>query len=320
MDSAQSTDLYPPIEPYHTGTLDVGDGHSLYFEVAGNPNGTPVVFLHGGPGAGTNSTARRFFDPNHYRIVLFDQRGAGRSTPKAATDANTTWHLVDDLERLRAKLDIERWMVFGGSWGATLALAYGQSHPDRCLGFVLRGIFLGEAAELDWFLNGMKAFFPQAGRAFEAHVEGARPGQLLEAYQRRLNDPDPAIHLGAARAWARYENACSTLLPTRTPPDGGAFDTYALALARIEVHYFINHMFLEPGQLLGAMKRIAHLPATLIQGRYDVICPPTTAQRLHDAWPRSRLEIISDAGHSAMEPGIRRALSAAADAFRHQGG
>lgn len=319
MDSQQSTDLYPPIAPYEKAMVDVGDGHSLYYEVSGNPDGVAVVFLHGGPGAGTNPTARRFFDPAHYKAVLFDQRGAGRSTPKATTEANTTWHLVNDLEVLRTKLGIDRWLVFGGSWGATLALAYGQSHPDRCLGFILRGIFLGEAAELDWFLHSMKTFFPGAGRDFEAHVGNVAPQHLMQTYHQRLNDADPAVHMAAARAWARYENACSTLLPTRTPPDGGAFDAYALALARIEAHYFINNMFLEPGQLMDAMDRIAHLPAILVQGQYDVICPPHTAQRLHDAWPGSRLEMISDAGHSAMEPSIRRALSAAADTFRDLG-
>ena len=320
MDSQHSTDLYPHIEPFAQGRLDVGDGHSLYWDVSGNPRGVPVVVVHGGPGAGTVASQRRFFDPGFYRIVLFDQRGAGRSRPKASTAANTTQHLIADMEQLRAALDIEQWLLFGGSWGATLALAYGQAHPERALGFVLRGVFMGTSGEIDWFLHDMNKFFPDAHRTFVDHVKQAgkthERNHLLGAYLKLLNNPDPEVHMPAARTWALYENACSTLLPARQPQAGAALDSYALSLARIEAHYFASAMFLEPGQLMGGVGRISHLPAKVVQGRYDVICPIAAAEALVRAWPGAQLEVVADAGHSAMEPGIRRALTTATDDFR----
>jgi len=271
-----------------------------------------AIFLHGGPGAGSAPVHRQFFDPRHYRVVLFDQRGAGRSTPAAAIEANTTWHLVDDMEALRRHLGIERWLVFGGSWGATLALAYGIRHPERCLGFVLRGVFLGRDDEVEWFLHGMGRFFPEAGRAFAEFLPAAERGDLLAAYHARLTDPDPARHRPAARAWAAYETACSTLLPA--PADGVALapnDAATLSLARLSAHYFHHRLFLANSPLLENVAAIRHLPGVIVQGRYDVVCPIATAEALHRAWPGSELVVVPDAGHSAFEPGIRAALVAA---------
>jgi proline iminopeptidase len=308
-------DLFPPTEPHAAGMLAVGDGHHLYWEVSGNPAGVPVLFLHGGPGAGTAPVYRRFFDPAHWRIVLFDQRGCGRSLPNASVEANTTGHLVTDIEMLRAHLGIESWLVFGGSWGSTLALAYGQAHPQRCLGFVLRGIFLFRPREVEWFLTGMGTFFPEAWRRFAGHLPVAERGDLLEGYYRRLMDPDPAVHLPAAQAWCCYEESCARLLP-RPCPDGTPDTVGVLAMARIEAHYMVHDGFLAPDELLSGMGRINHLPAIIVQGRYDVICPPATAEELARAWTLARLSIESEAGHSAMEPAIRTALTAAVEVFR----
>ena len=315
MDSTTGRDIYPHIDPYQTGMLDLSDGHKMYFELSGNPDGLAVIFLHGGPGAGCAATGRRFFNPERYHIILFDQRGAGKSTPKGSIDANTTQNLIDDIETLRAHLGIENWLVFGGSWGATLALAYGQACPERCLGFILRGVFLGEQSEIDWFLYGMEGFFPEAWAEFSSHP-GVDAKNLLLSYSVLLNDPDPEIHLPAARRWANYENACSTLLPNPIHPSGRAFDAYAISIARIEAHYFSNSMFLAPKQLLGGVNKISHLPATIVQGRYDVICPISTAQKLAQAWPGAILDVVADGGHSAMEPGIRRRLTRATDHFK----
>ena len=315
MDSTSERDLYPHIEPYQTAMLALGDTRQMHFELSGNPDGIPVVFLHGGPGAGSSPTARRFFDPARFHIILFDQRGAGKSLPSGSIDANTTAHLINDIEQLRRHLGVNKWLVFGGSWGSTLALAYGQTHPEHCLGFILRGIFLGEAYEIDWFLHGMKAFFPESWRDFSTHP-GVDDKNLLSSYGALLNNPDRGVHLPAARAWAHYENSCSTLLPMGVMPKSDAFDAYAVSLARIEAHYFANSMFLAPGQLLAGMEKISHLPATIVHGRYDVICPIATAEKLAQSWPGAVLEIISGAGHSAMEPGIRRALTRAADQFQ----
>jgi len=315
MDSARDTGLYPSIEPYTTAMLDVGDGHNLYYELSGRPDAIPVIFVHGGPGAGTVPTQRRYFDPDKYCIVLFDQRGAGRSTPYASLRDNTTDHLVADMEKLRAHLGFDKWLVAGGSWGATLALAYGTRHADRCLGFILRGVFLGAKSEVEWFLDGMAGFFPEHHSAFSNHVGGLSGDALLEAYCERLFSPDIKRHLPAARAWARYESLCSTLLP-HTPPSGGrAFEHYALTLARIEAHYFKHDLFLQEGELLNRLDAVRPLPAIIVQGRYDVICPIKTAHTLHLAWPNSELVVVPDAGHSGMEPGISRALSRAADAM-----
>lgn len=299
-------DLYAEIQPHATGMLELDQRHAMYWEVSGNPNGAPVVFLHGGPGAATMPVHRRFFDPAHYRIVLFDQRGAGRSTPAGAVEDNTTPHLIADMERLRISLGIERWILFGGSWGSSLALAYGQAHPERCQAMVLRGVFLCRDVEVDWFLRGMAKFFPEAGRQFAEAVAEEERGDLLAAYHRRLMDKDPAVHLPAARAWSRYEGACSTLLPGRG--SGYGSDQGALRLARLEAHYFVNRFFMPADALLDNLARLEGIRAVIVHGRYDMICPIASADMLVRAWPGARLEIVPDAGHSAMEPGIRAVL------------
>ena len=316
MDSPRKGRLYPPLEPYGKGRLDVGNGHRLYYEMSGNPQGLPVVYLHGGPGAGCVPQQRRYFDPNRYLIVMFDQRGCGRSTPYGSVEHNTTWHLVADMERLREHLGLDAWLVAGGSWGATLALAYGVSHPERCLGFLLRGVFLGTDAEIDWFMHSMGKVFPEAHGDFADHV-GLPPSDpgLLDAYVERLIDPSPKNHLPAARAWARYESRCSTLHPSDVTAGGKAFDAYALSLARLEAHYFQNHCFLQPDELLSRISVIADKPAIIVQGRYDIVCPFQNAHTLHLAWPASELRVVNDAGHSGMEPGIAQALAQGADAL-----
>ena len=314
-------DLFPEIGPFESGYLPVSGGHVLYWEQVGNPRGAPVLFLHGGPGAGAGAVHRRFFDPSHWRVVIFDQRGAGRSRPLGSLEANTTPDLVADVETLRRHLGIDRWLLFGGSWGSTLALAYAQAYPDRVGGCVLRGVFLGRREEVDWFLHGLAALFPDAHAAFAGFLPEHERGDLLGGYQRRLNDPDPAVHMPAARAWSVYEGSCSTLLPSPDTVSSFAQDRTALGLARIEAHYFTHRLFLpdedSEGGLLGAMGRIAHIPAEIVQGRYDVICPPRTAFALAAAWPSARLTIVPDAGHSALEPGVRRALVAAVERFRY---
>ena len=300
--------LYPKIAANRQGYLEVSSLHRLYWEESGNPAGKAVVFLHGGPGAGATASHRRFFDPAFYRIVVFDQRGAGRSEPLGEWQDNSTDHLVDDMEKLREMLGIERWLVFGGSWGSTLALAYAQSCPDRVAGLVLRGIFLGRQKEIDWFMTGMARIFPETWLRFAQAIPESERDDLLEAYGRRLFDPDPEIYRPAARAWSGYEGACATLLPS--PETVAAFesDTMALGLARLECHYFRNRCFLEEGQLLANCHRISDIPGIIVQGRYDVICPFESAHDLAAAWPQARLKVVDDAGHSAMEPGIAAAL------------
>ena len=299
--------------------LPLDGGHVMYWEEAGSPRGLPVLFLHGGPGAGCTPAYRRFFDPAAYRILLFDQRGAGRSTPGAETQSNTTQHLIRDIETLRRHLSVDRWLVFGGSWGSTLALAYGEAHPERCLGFVLRGVFLGRRAEIDWFLHGMGTFFPEAHRAFLAPIPPEERGDgLLAAYHRRLMDPHPRVHLPAARAWSRYESACSALRPGPADTAAVAGDRAALSLARLEAHYFKNGLFLRDGQLLGDLHRIKGLPATIVQGRYDVVCPIATADELARAWPGAEYMPVPEAGHSAMEFGIRSALVSATERMKYR--
>lgn len=307
-------DLFPAIESHDRGMLTLDGGHEMYWEVSGNPDGVPVVFLHGGPGAGAVAAHRQFFDSGHYRIVLFDQRGAGRSRPYAGIENNTTPHLIRDIERLRRHLGIERWFVFGGSWGALLALAYGVRHPERCRGFVLRGVFLGRPFELDWFLSGIGMIFPEAHQAFLGFLPGAERSDPLASYHRRLTDPDPAVHEPAAKAWNAYESQCSNLLPK--PGAGGAS---GLALARIEVHYFRHGMFLDGEPILSSLDALRGLPAVIVQGRYDVICPARTADELRRAWPEAEYVVVPDAGHSAMEPGIRAALVRATEAFKRFG-
>lgn len=310
-------DLFPPIDPYASGMLAVDQRHSLYWEQSGNPSGLPVLFLHGGPGAGTAGAFRRFFDPGHYRIVLFDQRGSGRSLPYADIADNTTAHLVEDIEKLRRHLGIEQWVVFGGSWGSTLALAYGEAHPERCLGFILRGIFLFRPAEVDWFVNRMGVFFPEAWRRFSGFLPPAERGDLLAGYHRRLIDPDPRIHGPAAAAWCGYEESCSRLVPSATAPTAAPRNGEScLAMARIEAHYMVHQGFLEENQLLANLHRLHRHPAIIVQGRYDTVCPIVTADELARNWPGADYIVIPDAGHSALEPGTRTALVAAAQRFR----
>ena len=310
-------DLFPEIGPYETGYMPLSAGHVMYWEQVGNPRGIPVLVLHGGPGAGAGAVHRRFFDPMHWRLVIFDQRGAGRSRPLGSLAENTTAHLVRDIEQLRRHLDVDRWLLFGGSWGSTLALAYAQAHPNRVAGCVLRGVFLGRPAEVEWFLHGMGAIFPDAHAAFAGFLPERERGDLLGGYLRRLCDPDAAVHMPAARAWSVYEGSCSTLLPSPDSVSSFAQDRGALGLARIEAHYFAHGLFLPRGGLLAHMGSIASVPAEIVQGRYDMICPARTAFELAAAWPAARLSVVPDAGHSALEPGVRRALVAAVERFRH---
>ncbi len=307
---------YPAIEAYDSGMLPLDDRHTMAWDQAGNPDGVPVVYVHGGPGAPTSPEARRLFDPDHYRIVLFHQRGVGRSTPHADVTDNTTWHLVADMERLREQLGIERWHVAGGSWGSTLSLAYAGTHPERCISLMLRGIFLCRDSDIDWFLHGMGRFFPEAERDFLAAIPDDEHGDLLSAYHRRLLDRDPAVHLPAARAWARYEGSCVTLLPNPGLVDDFADDTKALSLARLECHYFANKAWLKPNQLLRQIEPLRAIPGAIVQGRYDVVCPPSGADALARAWPEARYLVVADAGHAVSEPGIARALVEVADGFR----
>ena len=309
--------LYPEIEPYATGSLPVGDGHEIYYEQCGNPAGKPVVFLHGGPGAGCSPKARRFFNPDKYRIVLFDQRGCGRSTPHACLDANTTWHLVGDIEKLRGALGIERWQVFGGSWGSTLALAYAQTHPQRVTELVLRGIFMLRRWELEWFYqSGADALFPDAWDAYLAAIPEVERGDLMSAYHRRLTSNDPEARLDAGKAWSVWEGSTSFLYQDPAHIEASAGDLFALAFARIECHYFVNGGFFDrDDQLLANAYRLKGIPAVIVQGRYDVVCPMRSAWDLKQAWPEADLRVVPDAGHSAFEPGNLHELILATDRF-----
>jgi proline iminopeptidase len=310
------TELYPEIEPHRSGMLESDGVHRMYWEECGNPGGQPVVFLHGGPGAGSAPAHRRFFDPLHYRIVIFDQRGAGRSRPLGELEENTTPLLIDDMERLRRHLGIERWVVFGGSWGSTLAIAYAIDHPERCAGLVLRGIFLCRKSEIDWFLYGVRNLFPEAWSSFAGKIPAAERGDLLAAYYKRLTHPDPAVHMPAAKAWSIYEGSCSTLLANPETVAYFASDVVALGLARIEAHYFTHDIFLPPNALLDNIGRIREVPAVMVQGRYDAVCPIVTADDLHRAWPEAEYVIVPDAGHSAWEPGICAELVKATERFK----
>jgi proline iminopeptidase len=315
--SSERRTLYPEIEPFDSGFLKVPDLHTLYYEQSGNPDGKPVVFLHGGPGGGVNPKCRRFFDPARYRIVLFDQRGCGRSTPHAELIDNTTWHLVADIERLREHLSIDRWQVFGGSWGSTLALAYAETHPDRVSELVLRGIFMLRRSELEWFYQqGADALYPDAWETYLAAIPEAERGDLMSAYHRRLTGDDRAEQLAAARAWSVWEGATSFLWQDRGHIEASGEDEFALAFARIECHYFVHGGFFEhDDQLLRNVDRIRRIPAVIVQGRYDVVCPLRSAWDLHRAWPEADLRIVQDAGHSAFEPGILHELVEATDRF-----
>ncbi len=310
--------LYPPIEPYATGRLRVSDLHELYYEESGNPDGKPVVFLHGGPGGGTGPKHRRYFDPERYRIILMDQRGCGQSTPYAEIRENTTWDLVADIERLRGHLAIPRWQLFGGSWGSTLALAYAQKFPDSVSELVLRGIFMVRDAEIDWFYRGggVSDVFPDAWENYLAAIPAEERHDPVTAYAKRLFSEDPAVNLPAAQAWSIWEGATSKLLPDAAFAASYGEEDSALAFARIECHYFVNKGFLEHGnQLLAGVQAIRHLPCVIVQGRYDMVCPMRNAWDLAKAWPAAELVIVPDSGHSATEPGISKALVAATDRF-----
>lgn len=310
---------YPPIEPFDSGYLAVGDGHEIYYEQCGNPRGKPALFVHGGPGAGGDVNARRFFDPSGYRIVVFDQRGSGRSRPHASLEANTTWHLVADIEALRRKLGLERWLVFGGSWGSTLALAYAETHPGSVSELVLRGIFLLRRVELEWFYqHGASLVFPEQWQAYLTPIPHEERHDLLGAYHRRLLSTDAAVRLEAARAWSIWEGATSSLWPNPARAEQFGSPEFALALARIEAHYFANRgFFSDENQLLDGVAAVRGIPAVIVHGRYDMVCPIDTAWKLHERWPEADLNVVIDAGHSAYEPGITAELVAATDRFLH---
>lgn len=310
-------ELYPAIEPYSTGMLPVSDLHTLYFEQVGNPDGKPIVFLHGGPGGGCEAFYRQYFDPQKWRVVLFEQRGCGRSTPHAELRENTTWDLVNDIEKLRSHLGIDRWAVFGGSWGSTLALAYSQTHPDRCTELILRGIFMLRSKELRWFYQeGASYLFPDAWEDYLKPIPTDERQDMIAAYYKRLTSSDLPVRQEAAQAWSVWEGRTSKLLIDPALEQRFGMENFADAFARIECHYFINRgFFTEDDYLLKRVDRIRHIPAVIVQGRYDVVCPTISAWELHRAWPEAELFIVPDAGHSATEPGICSALVGLTDRF-----
>jgi len=309
--------LFPPIEPYAAGMQRVDDIHTIYWEECGNPNGTPVVFLHGGPGAGATSVHRRFFDPKIWRVVLFDQRGSRRSTPLYETKNNTTEHLIADIEVLRHMRGIKRWHVFGGSWGSTLALAYAQKHPERCLGLILRGICLFRQKEIDWFMYGIRSVFPEIWAEFAGFIAPNLRHDLLGAYHRIFSGPDDALKREAIRLWLQYETTCSTLLPLENKEYPVEANDPRSAMPIIEAHYFKNCLFTPDDKLLRDIDRIRNIPAILVQGRYDMICPIATADELHRHWPEAEYRVIPDAGHAALEPGILAALLESTEKFKN---
>jgi len=318
IDPQQRRTLYPEIEPYKTGMLDVGDGHRLYWELCGNPEGKPVVFLHGGPGGGSSPNHRRQFDPARYNILVFDQRGCGKSTPHASLEGNTTWDLVADIERLREQvMGVDRWMVFGGSWGSTLSLAYAQTHPDRVTELVLRGIFLFQQYELDWMYKtgGASQLYPDKWDEFVAPIPEAERGDLVEAYRKRLTGSDRGEQLAAAKAWSKWEGEIVTLLPQPEFIEEFTEDDRAIAIARIENHYMANRGWLEEGQLLRDADKIRHIPGIIVQGRHDCCTPPAAAWQLKQAWPEVELNIVADGGHLYNEPGVLDGLVRATDRF-----
>lgn len=311
-------EFYPEITPYRVGTLKVSSLHEISYEEVGNPKGVPIVFLHGGPGGGINSDHRRYFDPEHYRIVLFDQRGCGNSKPFAELRENTTWDLVGDIEKLREHLGIPAWLVFGGSWGSTLALTYAVTHPEKVRALILRGIFLCRPQEIKWFYqDGASEVFPDFWETYRDHIPVNERGDMVKAYHKRLTSDDEKTRLDAARTWSQWEMMTSYLFPKQAAIDEMEDPAKALPFARIEAHYFINNAFFEtPNFLLEKVGKIRHIPGIIVQGRYDMVCPATTAWDLHRAWPEAQMKIIPDAGHSAAEPGIRTALLEATDFFR----
>ena len=308
--------LYPPIEPYAVGMLDVGDGHSAYYERVGTPGAKPAVFLHGGPGGGISVDHRRLFDPARYDLLLFDQRGCGRSTPHADLTANTTWHLVDDIERLRVLAGAEQWLVFGGSWGSTLALAYAEAHPARVSELILRGVYTATRAEIEWYYQwGVSQMFPDKWEGFVAPIPEAERGAMVAAYNKRLTGDDPAVQLEAARAWSLWEGETITLLPSPALSEQHGEDHFAIAFARIENHYFHHDCWLEPGQLLRDAGRLHGIPGVIVHGRYDMPCPLHYAWALHKAWPEADFHLIEGSGHAYSEPGILDQLIRATDRF-----
>ena len=307
-------ELFPPIEPYNAFRLKVGGPHELYVEECGNPQGQPVLFLHGGPGAGISKDHRRIFDPKHYRIVLFDQRGAGQSTPLACLEDNTTWDLVADIERLREKLGIEKWLVFGGSWGSTLSLAYGQTHPDRCTGLILRGIFLCRPEEIEWFYQeGCSWVYPDEWEKYIAPIPPEKRGTMVKSYYEQLTSDDETTRMKAARAWSVWEGSTVKLIQDPKVIAHSGEGNAALSLASIECHYFMNNSWLEPNQLINNVDKIRHIPTWIVHGRYDVVCPPKSAWDLHKAFPEAKFQIVADAGHAFNEPGILAALMQAVE-------
>ena len=309
-------DLFPSLAPYSSGFLAVDGTHNLYWEQSGNPDGVPVVLLHGGPGAGATPTHRRFFDPDHYRIIIFDQRGCGRSQPLGSLENNTTKHLINDIETLRKHLGVERWHLFGGSWGSTLALLYANLYPDRCLSLILRGIFLFEQDEVDWFLYGIKKVFPEAWEQFSNFIPENEQNDLLRAYHRRLNGENAEVRLQAAIRWSLYEGACSSLLPNYETITTDEQKQHALALACIEAHYFMNEVIGPEKSLMNKIDIIRSIPSIIVQGRYDIICPIMTAYKLHMAWPEADYIVVPDGGHSALDPPIRSRLIEATENFK----
>jgi proline iminopeptidase len=310
-------ELYPAIEPYHQGKLKVSELHTIHFEESGNPNGKPAVFLHGGPGGGITPMYRQYFDPQKWRIVIFDQRGCGQSTPYAELRENTTWDLVSDIEKLREHLGIDKWLVFGGSWGSTLSLAYSQTHSDRVTGLILRGIFMLRQKELRWFYQeGASNIFPDAWEEYLKPIPEHERDDLISAYHKRLTSEDKQVRLEAARAWSVWEGSTSKLLPSAKTITRFGEDDFAEAFARIECHYFVNKgFFASENQLLENVDRIRHIPTVIVHGRYDVVCPVISAWELHHVFPESELIIVPDAGHSMTEPGIQTALLDATDRF-----
>ncbi|HEY9851545.1 MAG TPA: prolyl aminopeptidase [Leptolyngbyaceae cyanobacterium] len=310
-------ELYPPIEPYKEGKLQVSDLHTIHFEESGNPNGKPIVLLHGGPGGGCPPFYRQYFHPEKWRLIMFDQRGCGKSTPHAELRENTTWDLVNDIEKLREHLGIEKWVVFGGSWGSTLSLAYSETHPERCKGIILRGIFMLRRKELQWFYQeGTSYIFPDAWEEYLKPIPPEERGDMITAYYKRLTHSDPNIRMEAARAWSVWEGSTSRLFPDPNLMQKFGEDRFAEAFARIECHYFMNKGFFDPeDQLLLNVDRIRHIPGVIIHGRYDIVCPMISAWELHRAWPEAELIVIPDAGHSMSEPGILSALIEATDKF-----